>query len=113
MVEQCRPHKDAKQSVKLLLCSTPDNEGFPSTPRSLSLSQLHQVRREQEMNTMGTQAAISPTCIREFNITIKMTSFAVQTLTAKLLVKTRANCVTPKPVTNSDLLEPLLANKTP
>lgn len=42
-----------------------------------------------------------------------MTSFAVQTLTAKLLVKTRANCVTPKPVTNSDLLEPLLANKTP
>lgn len=63
VVEQCRPHKDAKQSVKLLLCSTPDNEGFPSTPRSLSLSQLHQVCPEQEMNMMGTQGAILPTCI--------------------------------------------------
>lgn len=65
------------------------------------------------MNTMGTQAAISPTCIREFDITIKITLFAVKTLTTKLLVKTQANCVTPKPVTNSDLLEPLVANKTP
>lgn len=42
-----------------------------------------------------------------------MTLLAVQTLTTKLLVKTQAKCVTPKPVTNSDLLEPLLANKTP